>query len=115
MVADLRLEPPFQVKLTGKGRKERICPLWPETVSALKTYLRHCDARASSMPSVFLNSSGEPITRFGIRYIVCQYAGRAQHACPSLKSKKVTPHTLRHNPECLIMPSRPLVAAKFVT
>ena len=36
---DLRLEPPFQVKLTGKGRKERLCPLWPETVSALETVI----------------------------------------------------------------------------
>ncbi|MCP4899433.1 MAG: tyrosine-type recombinase/integrase [bacterium] len=102
---DLRLEPPFQVKLTGKGRKERLCPLWPETVSALETYFRHRDAQASSMPSVFVNARGEPITRFGIRYIVRQYAAKAGKTCPSLKSKKVTPHSVRHNPESLIMPS----------
>jgi site-specific recombinase XerD len=33
---DLRLASPFQVKLTGKGRKERVCPLWPETVAAIQ-------------------------------------------------------------------------------
>ena len=95
-LTDLRLQPPFQVKLTGKGRKERVCPLWPETVSALETYFRHRDAQASSVPAVFVNARGEPITRFGIRYLVCQYAAKAEKTCPSLKSKNVTPHSLRH-------------------
>lgn len=95
-LADLRLQPPFQGKLTGKGRKERLCPLWPETVSALQTYFRHRDAQASSVPSVFVNARGEPITRFGIRYLVRQYAAKAAKTCPSLKSKNVTPHSLRH-------------------
>ena len=36
----LRLESPFQVRLFGKGRKERICPLWPETVELLKALLK---------------------------------------------------------------------------
>lgn len=94
-LTDLRLDPPFQVKLIGKGGKERVCPLWPETVSALETYLRHRDAQAS-VPSVFVNARGEPITRFGIRYLVRQYAAKAAKTCPSLKSKNVTPHSLRH-------------------
>ena len=93
---DLRLQPPFQVKLTGKGRKQRVCPLWPETVSALETYLRHRDVQASSVPAVFLNARGKPITRFGIRYLVCQYAAKAEKSSPSLSSKNVTPHSLRH-------------------
>lgn len=95
-LTDLRLQPPFQVKLTGKGRKQRVCPLWPETVSALQTYLRHRDVQASSVPSVFVNARGESITRFGIRYLVGQYAAKAEKTCPSLKSKNVTPHSLRH-------------------
>ena len=33
---DLRLERPWQVRLLGKGQKERICPLWSETVAALR-------------------------------------------------------------------------------
>ena len=39
-IDDLRLDAPFQAKLTGKGRKERLCPLWSETVEALRTYLK---------------------------------------------------------------------------
>ncbi len=92
-IADLRLQAPYQVKLTGKGRKERLCPLWPETVTALQDYLN--DRDAPEVP-VFLNANGKPITRFGIRYIVRRYAGKAAKACPSMESKKVGPHTLRH-------------------
>ena len=92
----LRLETPYQVKLTGKGNKERVCPLWPETVTALQNYLDHRDPDASEVTSVFINANGKPITRFGIRYIVRQYAAKAGKACSSLNSKKVSPHTLRH-------------------
>ena len=94
-IADLRLQTPYQVKLTGKGRKERLCPLWPETVTALQDYLTDRDPDASEVP-LFLNANGKPITRFGIRYIVRQYAAKAASLCPSMKSKKVGPHTLRH-------------------
>lgn len=94
---DLRLKAPFQVKLTGKGRKERACPLWPETVAALENYLKHRDPDTSREPAVFLNSRGDPITRFGMRYIVRQHAAKAKEACSSLASKNVSPHTLRHS------------------
>ena len=95
-VDDLRLESPFQVKLTGKGRKERVCPLWPETVAALERYLNHRNPDSTKVPEVFLNSRGEAVTRFGIRHIVRGYAAMAKERRPSLKSKKVSPHTLRH-------------------
>ena len=95
-ISDLRLASPFQVKLTGKGRKERVCPLWPETVAALQNYLNQPDPDKSRRPALFLNARGEPITRFGIRHLVRGYAAKANIPCPSLKSKKVSPHTLRH-------------------
>lgn len=95
-IADLRLETPLQVKLTGKGRKQRVCPLWPETVAAIQAYLDQRDPDASKVPSVFLNANGKPITRFGIRYIVRRCAAKAAEVCPSLTSKKVSPHSVRH-------------------
>ena len=94
-IADLRLQTPYQVKLTGKGRKERLCPLWPETVTALQDYLNDRQPDAPEVP-VFLNANGKPITRFGIRYIVRQYAAKAANLCPSMEFKKVGPHTVRH-------------------
>ena len=92
----LRFEAPYQVKLLGKGRKERACPLWPETIQALQNYLQHREPSATESPSVFFNANGKPITRFGIRTIVRKYAAKAGQACASIKAKKVSPHTVRH-------------------
>ena len=64
---DLQLTKPFQVRLFGKGRKERYCPLWPQTAAVLKAFSdqRTLDLRSESR--VFLNHRGQPLTRFGIR------------------------------------------------
>ncbi len=93
---DLSLQSVYQVQLTGKGGKQRICPLWPETVAALEQSRRQRPPHARELTSVFLNAMGEPITRFGLRYIVRKYAAKAAQRCPSLKTKKVSPHTVRH-------------------
>lgn len=93
---DLRLEAPFQVKLTGKGRKERVCPLWPETVAAFQDYLHGQAREGSPAPSVFLNANGRPLTRFGIRYLVRRDVTLTEETCPSLKCKKISPHSIRH-------------------
>ena len=82
--------------MAGKGRKESACPIWPETVDALQNYIAHRYPSATECPSVFLNANGKPITRFGIRYIIRKYAVKAGEACPSIKTKKVSPHTVRH-------------------
>jgi site-specific recombinase XerD len=95
-IDDLRLEIPFQVKLTGKGGKERVCLLWPETVDAIENYIQSRGVDASKEPTLFLNANGYPLTRFGIRYIVRKYGAIAAKKCPSMKSKRVNPHTLRH-------------------
>lgn len=93
---DLSLQSVYQVQLTGKGGKQRNCPLWPETVAALEQALQQRPPHARESTSVFLNAKGEPLTRFGLRYIVRKYAAKAALRCPSLKSKKTGPHTIRH-------------------
>ena len=93
---DLRLEAPFQVLLTGKGRKERIVPLYEETVVAIKHYMDLRQQARIKHEALFLNNRGNRITRFGIGYVVGKHAGRAARECPSLPDKKVTPHTFRH-------------------
>lgn len=95
-VSDLRLDDAPQVKLLGKGRKHRSCPLWPETVEAVRAYLQQRIPRDPRCEQVFLNANGSPLTRFGIRYILHNHVVRAQDACPSLTTKRVSPHTLRH-------------------
>jgi integrase/recombinase XerD len=91
---DLRLHGACpQVKLLGKGRKQRSCPLWPETVEALDAYLRERHPKDPATVALFLNANATPITRFGIRYITRKYGARA---LPAPNTKAVNPHSVRH-------------------
>ena len=80
------------VLIHGKGQKQRRCPLWPQTVSELHPLVQ---GRAPTA-HVFLNRRGEPLTRFGIHTLVERHANRISAQLPSLKSKRVSPHTIRH-------------------
>jgi site-specific recombinase XerD len=80
------------VTILGKGNKIRCCPLWSITVAELKELIA---GRASS-ERVFLNRCGLPITRFGIHTLVERYAGKLTERMPSLATKRVSPHTIRH-------------------
>ncbi len=93
---DLRLGGTGQVHLLGKGKKHRWRPLWPETVTALQAYLEQRSPKEPGMEYIFLNANGAPITRFGIRYITNKYGNSAQDQRPSIKTKTVNPHTIRH-------------------
>jgi integrase/recombinase XerD len=93
---DLRLDSASQVKITGKGNKQRVCPLWEETIEAIEDYLSERNASNEDETHLFLNARGESITRFGIRYIIKKYTDKAIELQPSLKEKKIGPHTLRH-------------------
>ena len=93
---DVCLDGAGQVHLLGKGKKHRNCPLWPETVTALQAYLEQRSPKEPGIEYLFLNANGAPITRFGIRYITNKYGAAAQDQCPSIKTKTVNPHTIRH-------------------
>jgi site-specific recombinase XerD len=95
-VTDLRLDQAPQVKLLGKGRKHRSCPLWPETAAALRAYLQQRTPQDPGLEQVFLNAHGSALTRFGVRHILRKYATQAQGGCASLAGKNVSPHTIRH-------------------
>ena len=92
----LQLVRPFQVRLHGKGRKERICPLWPQTANALRVLLEDVGLDATSSEPIFRNRRGTPLTRFGVRYLMRKYATRALTAAPGLANKRVHPHIMRH-------------------
>jgi integrase/recombinase XerC len=90
-----RLEAPFQVRLFGKGRKERFCPLWPETVMLLKDFLKR-HPRAEDDP-IFLNRYGNPLGAAGVRFKLKQYVAAAAREVSSVGSKRVHPHIFRHS------------------
>ena len=91
----IRFESPAQVELLGKGRKRRICPLWPETVDVLRALLRR-QPRADEDP-IFVNRYGQPLGAAGVRFKLKQYVLAAARHVPSLATKRITPHTWRHS------------------
>jgi site-specific recombinase XerD len=90
----IRFDTPACVRLYGKGRKERVSPLWPETVSLLRELLRR-QPRRDDEP-IFVNRYGVPLGASGVRFKLADYIEAATKIAPSLASKKVTPHSFRH-------------------
>ena len=93
--ADLQLRAPRQVRLRGKGKKERELPMWRETASALHHLIGTTAIGAEQ--HVFVNRLGEPLTRDGIAYILHKYVMAAAHERPSIARLRITPHVLRHS------------------
>lgn len=95
--SDLRLMAPPSVKFFGKGRRERICPLWPETARLLQQHIADTGLDNQSDQTLFRNHRGGPLTRFGARLILQRQVARAAAVLPSLKHKRIHPHSLRHS------------------
>jgi len=93
----------LSIRIRGKGRKERVLPLWKETASALRAWLAiRGDAR---VPELFLNANREPLTRWGFDYILKKHAKTAAKQCSSLLNKTVSPHVIRHTCAMVILQS----------
>jgi integrase/recombinase XerD len=80
------------VHLLGKGRKHRDIPLWPKTAQVLKAWFREQSDAAT--PLAFPSARGRRLSRNGVDYILKQAVARA--SSPSLKSKRIHPHVIRH-------------------
>src|SRR5258708_9650195 len=78
---DIRFEAPPCVRLFGKGRKERLCPLWPETVALIKALLRR-HPRTESEP-VFISRYGRPLGASGVRYKLAGAVRAARNESPT--------------------------------
>jgi site-specific recombinase XerC len=82
------------VHVMGKGRRERVLPLWKETATTIKAWLavRPCHGDQE----LFLNAAGHAMTRSGFEYILTKHVATAARKEPSIATKRVTPHVLRH-------------------
>jgi site-specific recombinase XerD len=96
-VGDVRLDPPAQLRLLGKGRKMRAVPLMANTVPLLRDHLQenHLDRPEQFDKPLFQNARNQRLSRSGIRYILQKYLVMARSKCPTL-NRTVSPHTLRH-------------------
>jgi integrase/recombinase XerD len=92
---DLTLHPHASVLVHGKGRRERALPLWKETTVALRAWLAVRGTVAA--PELFVNARREPMTRAGFEYVLEKHVRAAVEHCPSLATKRISPHVLRHS------------------
>jgi integrase/recombinase XerD len=106
---DLHLTRPKQVRLFGKGKKERIVPLWPETAAALRDLIE----RQSCVPEdlLFRNHRGEPLTRNGVDYLLKKHVKLAAKEIPALRGRHVSPHVTRHSCAAGLLQSRNPITA----
>jgi integrase/recombinase XerD len=94
-LADASLGPGPHLRCHGKGRKDRCTPLTSLTARTLRTWLKEHHGQPAD--PLFPTRSGTPLSRDAVERLVARHARAAAASCPSLTSKKVTPHTLRHS------------------
>jgi integrase/recombinase XerD len=91
---DLKTHPQASIQIRGKGRRERVLPLWKETTKVLRAWI--AVRRHTTASELFLNAQGNPMTRSGFEYILAKHVKTATSGCPSIASKRISPHVLRH-------------------
>jgi site-specific recombinase XerD len=98
-LAALTWQPTPTVHIEGKGRRHRDLPLWKQAAEDVRSWL----AVRGDLPvlELFVSSHHRAMTRVGFAYLLQKYAQRAAQACPSLATKKVSPHCIRHG--CAMM------------
>jgi integrase/recombinase XerD len=92
---DIHLGPGAYVACHGKGRKDRITPLAPATVTTLRAWL--AERGGTPHTPLFVTTRGGPMSRDALQQRLSLYTATAAPSCPSLASKNVTPHVLRHS------------------
>ena len=92
---DVHLGAGAHVSCLGKGRKERITPLTPATVTVLRAWL----GERGGLPAdpLFLTRRGTPLSRDALERRIAKYTAIAAKTCPALLEKKVSPHVMRHS------------------
>ena len=93
-LADLHLGTGPYVRCHGKGRKERVTPLTPVNASVLKAWVAERAGRPAD--PLFPTRQGKALGREAVANLVARHAHTAAASCPSIATKTVTPHTLRH-------------------
>jgi site-specific recombinase XerD len=83
------------VRCVGKGRKERTTPLTTLARRALQDWLKEPARKGGT--ALFPNLHGGPLSADSIQSLLAKHVQLAGESCPSLKSKRVSPHVLRHS------------------
>lgn len=95
-LCDLRVQRPCQVRLQGKGNKVRVCPIWPQTARLLQRLVEERPSPLDATTALFVNNRGDKLTRFGVHYLLRKHLAEAGTIVPTLREKRIHPHSLRH-------------------
>lgn len=110
---DFHLETPAFVRIRGKGRRERLCPLLPQSARLVRAFLSVQGRRLDEQEPLLQNRRGSRLTRHGARYILLKYLRRAARSVPTLSRPGISPHTMRHTKGMHLLQSGvPLVMIK---
>ena len=93
---DFRLDRLPLVRITGKGRKERIVPLMPATAKLVRNYLEETNRLAADQTPLLVNYRGKKMNRSGVRFVIDKHRRRAIAQMPTLRTRAVGPHLFRH-------------------
>ena len=92
---DVILRPDASILVRGKGRRERILPLWKETATVLRAWL--VVRGDMPVPELFVNVKGQQMSRWGFAYVLRKAVNTASKSRPELLDKQISPHVLRHS------------------
>ena len=82
------------IRVRGKGRRERALTLWKSVGDALRAWL--AVRSTAPAPELFLNAWGRPMTRSGFERVLDKHVAAAAATCPSIRRTRISPHALRH-------------------
>jgi len=91
---DVSLGATLHVQITGKGRKQRVVPLWQSTAQRLREWVVQIDPDPHT--PLFPDRGGRCLSRSGVEKRLHDAVTEAATRCPSLRGKRVSPHTFRH-------------------
>jgi site-specific recombinase XerD len=94
-LSDIELSTGPNVRCHGKGRKDRATPLTRQTIDVLREWL--AERGGDSTDPAFPTTRGARLSRDAVERLVAKHARTATRTCPSLTSKTITPHVLRHS------------------
>ena len=94
-LADVVLDGAACVHLHGKGRKQRTMPLWRSTVKAVRAWLR-LNPGLMSTSALLPNRDGHPMSRTNVTQRLALAVAAATPGMPSLRDRRISPHTVRH-------------------
>lgn len=110
---EFRLETPPFVRVRGKGRRERRCPLLPQSARLVRGFLSAQGWPLDDQEPLFQNARRSRLTRRGARYILLKHLRRAATPMPTLAQPGISPHTMRHTKGMHLLQSGvPLVMVK---